>query len=126
MKAEKAATAAGVSVQWVKSDAAKFTPTKRFDAAICLCEGAFGLLGGDDADEHDRAILRNINAALHAGGSFLMTTENGYARIRAFTQEDVESVWGGTAGNWGHRKIDLDEIEVMIVATKIFEIEQRT
>ncbi len=55
-----------------------------------------------------------------------MTTENGYARIRAFTQEDVESVWGGTAGNWGHRKIDLDEIEVMIVATKIFEIEQRT
>jgi hypothetical protein len=31
---------------------------------------------------------------------------------------DVEHVWGGTAGNWGRRSIDLDEIEIMIVARK--------
>jgi hypothetical protein len=30
----------------------------------------------------------------------------------------VDHVWGGTAGNWGRRKIDLDEIEIMLVATK--------
>jgi hypothetical protein len=30
----------------------------------------------------------------------------------------VEHVWGGTAGNWGRRKIQLDEIEVMVVARK--------
>ena len=33
----------------------------------------------------------------------------------------VLNVWGGTAGNWGRRSIDLDEIEIMIVACKIGE-----
>lgn len=30
----------------------------------------------------------------------------------------LEHVWGGTAGNWGQRPIDLDEIEYMAVARK--------
>lgn len=30
----------------------------------------------------------------------------------------VLNMWGGTAGNWGRRTIDLDEIEIMIVARK--------
>lgn len=33
----------------------------------------------------------------------------------------VLNIWGGTAGNWGKRTIDLDEIEIMIVAQKIVE-----
>jgi len=28
----------------------------------------------------------------------------------------VENIWGGTAGNWGHRQLELDEMEVMIIA----------
>ncbi len=32
---------------------------------------------------------------------------------------DVQNIWGGTAGNWGRRNIDLDEIELMLVAQKI-------
>ncbi len=32
---------------------------------------------------------------------------------------DVLNIWGGTAGNWGRRNIDLDEIELMLVAQKI-------
>ncbi len=31
------------------------------------------------------------------------------------------SIWGGTAGNWGKRTLDLDEIEIMIVALKTGE-----
>ncbi|HID90050.1 MAG TPA: MarR family transcriptional regulator, partial [Anaerolineae bacterium] len=31
---------------------------------------------------------------------------------------EVEHIWGGTAGNWGRRKIHLDEMEVMVVARK--------
>ncbi len=31
---------------------------------------------------------------------------------------DLLSVWGGTAGEWGRRKIKLDEIEVMYFAAK--------
>lgn len=30
----------------------------------------------------------------------------------------VEHVWGGTAGRWGRRPLELDEIEVMLVARK--------
>ena len=30
----------------------------------------------------------------------------------------VENIWGGTAGNWAQRNIELDEIEIMIVAKK--------
>jgi hypothetical protein len=31
------------------------------------------------------------------------------------------SMWGGTAGNWGRRPLDLDEMEIMIVARKSAE-----
>ena len=64
-EAERAASEAGVKVEWVQADATTFTPTELFDASICLCEGAFGLLGtDDDHSEHDLNILRNISAAL--------------------------------------------------------------
>ena len=33
----------------------------------------------------------------------------------------VLHIWGGTAGNWGRRTLDLDEIEIMIVARKTVE-----
>jgi len=33
----------------------------------------------------------------------------------------VVSMWGGTAGNWGRRPLDLDEMEIMIVARKTAE-----
>jgi hypothetical protein len=33
----------------------------------------------------------------------------------------VLNIWGGTAGNWGRRPLDLDEIEIMIVARKTAE-----
>jgi hypothetical protein len=33
----------------------------------------------------------------------------------------VLNIWGGTAGNWGRRSLDLDEMEIMIVACKTGE-----
>jgi len=83
-KAREKAEAAGVRVEWIHGDACRFSLEKRFDAAVCICEGAFGLLQrGDGAIDQPLAILR---------------------------------IWGGTAGNWGKRPIDLDEIEIMVVA----------
>ncbi len=168
-EAEKAAREAKVAVEWIRSDATQFRATRQFDAAICLCEGAFGLLStNEDPVEHDKAILRNISTALKPGRPFLLTTFNGIAKLRQISQEDVEQerfdpvsmieesdqemdlpegkktvhvkehyympseliwlfqqaglavehVWGGTAGKWGRRKINLDEIEVMLVARK--------
>jgi hypothetical protein len=34
---------------------------------------------------------------------------------------DVLHLWGGTAGRWGKRSLDLDEMEIMIVARKAGE-----
>ena len=168
-EARKAARQAKVDVIWVQADAVKYTPAKKFDAAICLCEGAIGLLGTDDDPiEHDLSILRNMHAALKPKAKLIMTTLNGYRLIRQYNKEDVESgrfnpntmvetesveydslegkksalvrergyvptelillfrlagfvvenIWGGTAGNWGHRQLELDEMEVMVTARK--------
>lgn len=169
-EAKNAAKQADVEVMWIQADAAKFTLTKLFDAAICLCEGAFGLLATDDDPvEHDLSILRNIHAALKPRARLILTTLNGCRLIRQYTQEDIESgrfdpitmvetesmeydslkdkksvvvrergyvpteltlllrlagfvvehIWGGTAGNWGQRRLELDEMEVMIIARKV-------
>jgi hypothetical protein len=32
---------------------------------------------------------------------------------------EVTEMWGGTTGNWVRRAIDLDEIEIMVVARKV-------
>jgi SAM-dependent methyltransferase len=168
-EARKTASKAGVEVEWIHADATQFKSDRLHNAAICLCEGAFGLLGKDDDPlEQGLSILRNINRALKPNSKLMMTVLNGLALARKYKQEDVEKggfdpialagtcpmeydtpegkrsvtvrergftptelklmlgqtgfevnhIWGGTAGNWGRRKIDLDEIEIMLVATK--------
>ncbi len=166
-QAAEAARTAGVQVEWVRSDATRFAGSKQFDAAICLCEGAFGLLGsGDDPIAHPSAVLRNVCRALKLHAKAVFTVLNGYAMARRYSTKDVEAgrfdpltlveasefspqealpeiplrerafvptelallfrlaglrvlnMWGGTAGNWGRRTIDLDEMEIMIVAQK--------
>jgi SAM-dependent methyltransferase len=84
-QARQAAREAGVSIEWIHADAARFTAREPFDAAICLCEGSFGLLGdADDPLRHDLAILRNIHAALKPSAPFLLTALNGYRMIRQY------------------------------------------
>jgi len=164
-RAEKAAEAAGVQVRWFHADAASFTFPRRFDAAICLCEGAFGLLGQvDDPIEQPLSILCNISRSLKPEAKALFTVLNGAAWFRRHQDEDVTAgrfdpfslvatsehppreglpavavrerafvptelrllfrlagmtvidMWGGTAGNWGKRPLELDEFEIMVVA----------
>jgi hypothetical protein len=43
------------------------------------------------------------------------------ALLFRFAGMSVLNLWGGTAGNWGRRPLDLDEIEIMAVARKIAE-----
>jgi SAM-dependent methyltransferase len=169
-QAEEGARAAGVKVNWVRADAARFSFAAEFDAVICLCEGSLGLLSqADDPIAQPLAILRNISRSLKPHSKALLTVLNGAAMIRKYTNNDVSagrfdpvgmvesygyspreglppipvrerafvptelvllcglagmsviSMWGGTAGNWGRRALDLDEIEIMIVARKTAE-----
>ncbi|MBP7828363.1 MAG: methyltransferase domain-containing protein [Kiritimatiellae bacterium] len=163
-QARAKAAAAGVDATWIQEDATRFSAGESFDAAICLCEGAFGLLGaGDDALAQPAAILRNVAAALKPGAPCLFTVLNGYRMARRHRQEDVASgefdplsltettdcttgdkaamrergfvptelgllfgaagltvdhIWGGTAGAWNKGPVQLDEMELMVVAHK--------
>ncbi|ACS89254.1 MULTISPECIES: class I SAM-dependent methyltransferase [Thermococcus] len=165
-KAEERAQKEGVEVEFIKADATKFARNEKFDAAVCLCEGAFSLLGSsDDPIEHDLAILRNVYKSLKPGGKFILTALSALSRVKKATNEDiakglfdpntmtfyeeleapdgtkvairervyvptelylmfrmvgfeVKAIWGGTAGRWGKRKVDMDDIEIMVVAEK--------
>lgn len=169
-RAAAAADAAGVTVDWVHSDATRFSLPNKYDAAICLCEGAFGLLGqADDPIEQPLAILRNISRSLKPKARSLFTVLSAARLLRTHQKEDIAAgrfdpltlvessecppreglpavavrergfvateltllfllagmsvvnIWGGTAGNWGRRTLDLDEFEIMIVASKTAE-----
>ncbi len=169
-RAADAARAAGVNVEWVHGDATRFSLSRQYDAAICLCEGAFGLLGRhDDPIGQPLSILCNISRSLKPQAKAVLTVLNAAFMLRKFTNADVAegrfdplamvessalppreglppvavrerafvptelmllfrlagmsvlNMWGGTAGNWGRRSIDLDEIEIMVVACKTDE-----
>lgn len=52
-----------------------------FDAAICLCQGAFGLM---TAGGHDLDVLRGIAAALCPGGRLALSAFNAYYAVKYF------------------------------------------
>ncbi|MHC1770014.1 MAG: class I SAM-dependent methyltransferase [Verrucomicrobiia bacterium] len=166
-QAKKEAQAAGVEVQWRQDNATSFVLSEQFDAVICLCEGAFGLLGqGDDPTGQPSAILHRVETLLKPSAKCLFTVLNGFAMARRHSNADVAksifdplsltelsdvqppplagdgemrergfvptelsllfrtaglqvmNIWGGTAGNWGRRPVDLDEMEIMVLACK--------
>ena len=57
----------------------------------------------------------------------VLVRERGYVPaelIRLFRVAgfEIEHIGGGTAGNWGRRQLELDEMEVMIIAQKTTDI----
>lgn len=82
---------AGVEVEWIQADATDYNLDKQFDAAICLCEGSFGLLGAtDDPIEQPLAILRNLHGCLKPGGKAVFNALSAFKMIRERSDEDVE------------------------------------
>ena len=89
-EAKKRAELARVTVSFIQADAADFTLAEQFDAAICICEGSFGLLSvDDDPRTHEQAILRNLTAVLKPGAPLLMTVRNACEIIRHYSDEDI-------------------------------------
>ncbi|MCK4724776.1 MAG: class I SAM-dependent methyltransferase, partial [Anaerolineales bacterium] len=90
-EAQRRAEEVGVLSMWVQADASVMHLAQQADGVICLCEGAFGLLGSaDDPHTHELAILAGIYAALKPGGKFILTALNGMAKIRRATAERIE------------------------------------
>jgi len=90
-EAQSAARLTSAPVDWIQADATRFAAPAAFDAAICLCEGAFGLVGaGENPVEHDAAIARNLSRSLRPGGRLVLTASNGLRFLRQYGPADVE------------------------------------
>jgi SAM-dependent methyltransferase len=50
----------------------------QYDAAICLCQGGFGLLGGEDEED----VLRRIVEAVRPGGAVALSAFSAYFALR--------------------------------------------
>ena len=66
--AREKATAADVNVSFFDMDAREMPFDQEFEAAISICQGAFGLMGGDDP-----VVLRKIAEAVRPHGLVVLT-----------------------------------------------------
>lgn len=90
--AQTKAMVAGVSPEWVCEDVTRFESDARFDLAITLCEGGFGLLSGDEeAEDQALKIFATARQHLKKGGGFVLTGLNGYSAIRRIQDEYTQS-----------------------------------
>src|SRR4030042_3997839 len=88
-RAADAAKAAGVNVDWIHADATRFSLPGKYDGAVCLCEGAFGLLGQrDDPIGQPLSILGNISRSLKPQAKAVLTVLNATAMLRKHTNKD--------------------------------------
>lgn len=62
-----------------------------FDAAICLCQGAFGLM---TADGHDATVVAGIAHALRPGGRLALTAFSSYFVVRHWEGADFDADTG--------------------------------
>jgi cyclopropane fatty-acyl-phospholipid synthase-like methyltransferase len=89
-QAKSTALSEGVRVTFIHADASTYESDVAFDAAICLCEGAIGLVGSNhDAHDYDVQILTNVFKCLRPNGKFIITTMNGFRIIRQYNDSDI-------------------------------------
>lgn len=62
-----------------------------FDAAICLCQGAFGLM---DHLSHDLEVLAGVAGALRPGGSFALSAFNAYFAVKYHSEAVFDAATG--------------------------------
>lgn len=84
-----AAAAAPVGTTFLRADARALTFDSEFDAAISLCQGAFGLTGGPGAPlDGDGAVLGGMARALRPGGVLAVSAFSAYFQLRFLEDHD--------------------------------------
>ncbi len=80
------ADAGNLPVEFLEADVRALGYTEAFDAVICLCQGGFGLLGGDD-DELD--VVARFAAALRPGGRLALSAFSSYFVVRHLEPDET-------------------------------------
>jgi len=69
-------------------DARHLSFDAEFDAAICLCQGAFGLMTATGEDE---LVIAGIARAVRPGGGVALSAFNAYFAVKHFTEADFDA-----------------------------------
>jgi SAM-dependent methyltransferase len=88
---EIATSTAPAGATFERADARSLRFDSEFDAAICLCQGAFGLLG---PDSENLAVLSGIARALKPAGRAAISAFNAYFRVKYQGDTDFDAVSG--------------------------------
>jgi len=72
-------------------DARSMTFDEEFDAAICLCQGAFGLM---TVDGHDQTVLAGIARALRPGGRLALSAFSSYFVVKHWPESEFDADTG--------------------------------
>ena len=85
-----ATEAAPPGATFQRADARDLRFDAEFDAAISLCQGAFGLTGGPGAPlDGDGAVLAGMARALHPGGVLAVSAFSAYFMLRHLEDHDT-------------------------------------
>jgi SAM-dependent methyltransferase len=76
---ELAAAAAPEGATFARMDARSMAFDAEFDAVICLCQGAFGLMTADGDDER---VVAGMARALRPGGRLVLSAFNAYFAVK--------------------------------------------
>jgi SAM-dependent methyltransferase len=88
---ELASTDAPPGATFERLDARSMTYDAEFDAVICLCQGAFGLM---TADGHDETVIAGISRALRPGGHLALSAFNAYFVMKHWEGADFDAATG--------------------------------
>ncbi|HET6954337.1 MAG TPA: class I SAM-dependent methyltransferase [Acidimicrobiales bacterium] len=81
---------APLGASFVRADARALAFDAEFDAAVSLCQGAFGLAGGPGAPlDGDGAVLGGIARALRPGGAAAVSAFSAYFQVRWLEDQDT-------------------------------------
>jgi SAM-dependent methyltransferase len=88
---ELAIAGASAGATFERLDARSMAFDSEFDAAICLCQGAFGLM---TADGHDATVLAGISRALRPGGGLALTAFSSYFVVKHWEGAEFDAATG--------------------------------
>ncbi len=74
-----------------RGDARSMTFVAEFDAVICLCQGAFGMM---TADGEDDAVVAGMARALRPGGRLALSAFNAYFAVKYHEDADFDAATG--------------------------------
>jgi SAM-dependent methyltransferase len=74
-----------------RADARSMAFESEFDAVICLCQGAFGMM---TADGEDAAVVAGMARALRPGGGLALSAFNAYFAVKYHDDADFDAATG--------------------------------